>query len=52
MVYKFLDKNSSGNGIENKNMTDQQLGEELHKPILRKFKKKSTITFHRQYLGC
>ena len=40
MVYKFLDKNSSGNGIENKNMTDQQLGEELHKPILRKFKKR------------
>ena len=40
MVYKFLDKNSSGNGIENKNMTDQQLREELHKPILRKFKKR------------
>ena len=32
---------------------NQQLTEELHKSIIRKFKKsKSTITFCRQYLGC
>ena len=30
----------SGNGIKNKNMSDQQLAEELHTPIVRKFKKR------------
>ena len=32
-------------------MSDQQLAEEWHELIIRKFKK-STITFYRQYLGC
>ena len=42
MIYKFLDKTSTststhtGTGI---NFENQQLGEELHKPIIRKFKK-------------
>ena len=36
MVYKFFDKKSSGSGIANKNY---QLANELHKPIIRKFKK-------------
>ena len=33
-------KESSGSGINNENMSDQQLREELHKKILRKFKKR------------
>ena len=40
MVYKFFDKETSGGGIKNENMSDQQLAEELHKPIIRKFKKR------------
>ena len=38
MVYKFFDKKSSGSGIKNENMLDQQLAEELHKQIIKKFK--------------
>ena len=40
MVFKFFDKKSSGTGIKNKNMSDQQIAEELHKPIIRKFRKR------------
>ena len=40
MVYKFFDKKSSGNSIKNKNISNKELAEELHKPITRKFKKR------------
>ena len=50
MVCKFFDKKLDS-CIKNEMKSDQQLAEELHKPIIRKFKK-STITFHRQYMGC
>ena len=48
MVYNFFDKKTSatrankfaGSGIENENLSDQQLAEELHKPIIRKFEKR------------
>ena len=40
MVYKFFDKKTSCSGIKNGNMSDQQLADELHKPIKRKFKKR------------
>ena len=38
MVYKFFDKKSSGSGIANE--PNYQLANELHKPIIRKLKKK------------
>ena len=38
MVYKFFDKKSSGSGIANE--PNYQLADELHKPIIRKFKKR------------
>ena len=38
MVYKFLDKKSTGSGIINE--PSYQLANELHKPIIRKFKKR------------
>ena len=38
MVYNFFDKMSSGGDIKNENTTGQQLPEELHKPMIRKFK--------------
>ena len=47
MVYNFFDKKTSGSGIKSDNMSDQQIAEELHKPTIRKFNKKSTITLYR-----
>ena len=40
MVYKISDKETSCRGIKNENMSNQQLAEELHRPIIRKFKKR------------
>ena len=39
MVYKFIDKKISGGAAKNENMSNQELAEELHKPIIRKFEK-------------
>ena len=36
MVYKFFDKKSAGSGA--KSTSNQQVADELHKPIIRKFK--------------
>ena len=41
MVYKFIDKKSSGSGITNE--PNCQLENELHKPIIRKFKKRKSL---------
>ena len=38
MVYKFFNKKSKGTGIKNEIKQNQQLANELHKPIMRKFK--------------
>ena len=44
MVYKFFDKKSKGSGAKHVNIKltpqNQQLAEELHKPIIRKFEKR------------
>ena len=40
MIYRFFDKKSKGTGIGNEIKENQQLGHELHKPIIRKFKKR------------
>ena len=44
MVYKFFDKKSAGSGVKHVNTKitpqNQQLAEELHKPIIRKFEKR------------
>ena len=48
MLFKFFHKKASASGIKNENMSDHQLAEELHKPIIKKFnKKKGAITFYR-----
>ena len=39
-VLNFLIKKASGSGVISKIMPNQQLSEELHKPIIRKFEKK------------
>ena len=45
MVYKFFDKKSKGSGIVNE--PNDQLANELHKPIIRKFKKRKVYSSFR-----
>ena len=45
MVYKFFDKKSKGTGIKNEIKENQQLAYELHKPIIRKCKKRKVHSF-------
>ena len=51
MIYKFFDKKTAGSGIKSMPQ-NEQLAEELHKPIIKKFKKRSVFSIQRQYLGC
>ena len=44
MVYKFFDKKSNGSDIKNKIKQNQQLRNELHKPIIRKVKKRKVYS--------
>ena len=39
MVYKFFDKKSQGSRATNEIKQDEQLAEELHKPIIRRLQK-------------
>ena len=45
MVYKFFDERSSGGAIKSRTIPNQQLAEELHKSIIRKFEKKVYSSF-------
>ena len=45
MVYKFFDKKSSGSGIANE--PNYQLANELHKTIIRKFRKRKVYSSFR-----
>ena len=40
MIYKFFDKITFGSRIKNGNISSKELTEELHKPVLRKLKKR------------
>ena len=47
MVYKFFDKKSKGSGVPLANKSipqNEQLAEELHKPIIRKFKRREVYS--------
>ena len=44
MVYKFFDKKSKGSGVNIPSEFNEQLTEELHKPIIRKFKKRKVYS--------
>ena len=54
MVYKFFDKNSADSGVDmhRNNEPPLDLAEELHKPIIRKFKKRTVYPGFKDYLGC
>ena len=52
MVYKFFDKKSAVSGVNMQVMSNEQLVEELHKPIIRKFKKRKDYSrFRDNILG-
>ena len=40
MVYNFFDQRTSGITIKNKIIYDKELGEELHKQVIRNLKKR------------
>ena len=44
MIYKFFDKKTSGGSIKNENIPNKELAEDLHKPIIKKFKKREKYT--------
>ena len=44
MVYKFFDKKSKGSGVNIPLEFNEQLAKELHKPIIRKFKKRTVYS--------
>ena len=44
MVYKFFDKKSKGSGVNIPLKFNEQLAEELHKPIFRNFKKRTVYS--------
>ena len=44
VVYKFFDKKSKGSGVNLEVKLRKQLAEELHKPIIRKFKKRTVYS--------
>ena len=52
MIYKFFYKTTSGGAIKNENMSNKELSEELHTPIIRNLRKESTFIFYGQYLRC
>ena len=44
IMYKFFDKKSKGAGAKNEIKENQQLANELHKPIIRKFKRRKVYS--------
>ena len=50
MVYKFFDKKSKGSGITT-NEFNYQLANELHKPVIKKFKKRKVYSSFKDIWG-
>ena len=50
MVYNFFDEKSKGSGVNVEVRHNQQLAEELHKPIVRNFKKSTVYSRSRDYI--
>ena len=51
MVCKFFDKKSKGTGIQNEIKQNQHLANELHKPVIRKFKKRKVYSSLKTIFG-
>ena len=53
MIYKFFDKKTKGRGVTLANKSipqNEQLAEELHKPIVRKFKRKEVYSAFKDHI--
>ena len=44
MVYKIFDKKASGSSIKNKNISNKELSEQLHKPITKNVDKRKVYS--------
>ena len=44
MVYICFDKKTSVGAVKNENISNQELAEQLHKPIIRKFEKQKVYS--------
>ena len=51
MVFKSLNKNTSGGAVTDEIIPKQQLAEYLHKPIFRKFEKLESTFFKNSISG-
>ena len=51
MVYRFFDKKSNGAGAKNEIKQNQQLANELHKPIIRNLKKEKCVLLLKTIFG-
>ena len=52
MFYKFFERNTSGGAVKSKIIPNQELAEELHKPIIKKIQKcKVYLSFNDNILG-
>ena len=51
MTYKFFDEKSKGSGVNVEVRHNEQLAEELHKPIIRNFKKGTVYSGFKVILG-
>ena len=49
MVYKFFDQKSKGS-IKNEIKDNEQLANELHQPIIRKFRKRKMYSSFKEYI--
>ena len=47
MVYNFFDKKTCGGTVKNGTIYNKKLAEELHKPIITKFRKRKKTTFNK-----
>ena len=50
MVYKFFDKKTAGSGVKSM-LQNEQLTEEFHKPIIRKFRKRKVYSAFKEIIG-
>ena len=50
MAYQFFDKRTSGSDVKNEIKQNKLLTEELHKPIIRKFKKRRVHSVFKDYI--
>ena len=51
MLYNFFGKKTSGRAIKNEIKQNEQLAKELHKPIIRKFKKRKVYSSSKDNIG-